>query len=282
MAKTKVLIAVKTYPTLSGTYDELVCTAGFREDGSWIRIYPVPFRKLAEDSQYKKWQWITIDLKRREKDFRPETYSPVNIDSDIELGETISTGKKGDWAVRKHIVFRNRVYTNMDELVSDALNPTKYTSLAVFKPTKIIDFIYEPVEREWDKEKLQQVYANQLQQNLFDNKDATKFFQVVEKLPYKFSYKFLSAEGKTHTLMIEDWELGMLYRRSLLSAQGDETKACELVKQKYLYDMTSEKKDFYFFLGTTLQYHAMRAANPFIIIGTFYPPRPDGQTELQF
>jgi hypothetical protein len=42
MTKTKVLIAVKTYPSLSSKYDELVCTAGFLEDGSWIRVYPIP------------------------------------------------------------------------------------------------------------------------------------------------------------------------------------------------------------------------------------------------
>ena len=59
MAKTRVLITVKTYPTISGKYDELVCTAGFREDGSWIRIYPVPFRKIAYDQQYKKYDWCT-------------------------------------------------------------------------------------------------------------------------------------------------------------------------------------------------------------------------------
>lgn len=45
MVKTKVLITVKTYPAISKKYDELVCTAGFREDGSWIRIYPIQFRK---------------------------------------------------------------------------------------------------------------------------------------------------------------------------------------------------------------------------------------------
>ena len=43
MALAKVLITVKTYPTLSTKYEELVCTAGFREDGTWIRIYPVQF-----------------------------------------------------------------------------------------------------------------------------------------------------------------------------------------------------------------------------------------------
>ena len=52
MPTTRVLIAVKTYPTLSEKYDELVCTAGFLEDGTWIRIYPIPFRKLSYDKRY--------------------------------------------------------------------------------------------------------------------------------------------------------------------------------------------------------------------------------------
>lgn len=41
---TRVLVTVMTYPTLSKNHFETVCTAGFREDGSWIRIYPVPHR----------------------------------------------------------------------------------------------------------------------------------------------------------------------------------------------------------------------------------------------
>ena len=45
MARERVLIIVKTYPTLSRKYGETVCTAGLREDGSWMRIYPVPFRR---------------------------------------------------------------------------------------------------------------------------------------------------------------------------------------------------------------------------------------------
>jgi hypothetical protein len=65
MALTKVLIAVKTYPTLSSKYDELVCTAGFLEDGSWVRIYPIPFRKLEYDKQYSKYDWVEIDLERK-------------------------------------------------------------------------------------------------------------------------------------------------------------------------------------------------------------------------
>ena len=42
----RILITVKTYPTLSKKYAELVCTAGVNETGEWRRIYPVPFRQL--------------------------------------------------------------------------------------------------------------------------------------------------------------------------------------------------------------------------------------------
>jgi hypothetical protein len=38
----KVLITVTTIPLPSRSYDELVCTAGVLEDGTWIRIYPMP------------------------------------------------------------------------------------------------------------------------------------------------------------------------------------------------------------------------------------------------
>jgi hypothetical protein len=78
---TKVLISVKTYPTLSTKYNELVCTAGFLENGDWVRIYPLPFRALDKDQKYKKWQWIELDLERNTSDVRPESYKVKNVDS---------------------------------------------------------------------------------------------------------------------------------------------------------------------------------------------------------
>lgn len=74
MAKQRVLIAVKTYPTLSEKYSELACTAGFREDGSWIRLYPIPFRLLELDQRYKKYQWVEVDIAKNKSDPRPESY----------------------------------------------------------------------------------------------------------------------------------------------------------------------------------------------------------------
>jgi hypothetical protein len=56
--KIKILITVKTYLTISKKYGELCCTAGVKEDGSWIRIYPIPFRLLEYNKRYKKYQWL--------------------------------------------------------------------------------------------------------------------------------------------------------------------------------------------------------------------------------
>lgn len=264
--QTKVLIAVKTYPTLSSEYDELVCTAGFLPNGSWVRIYPIPFRKLGLQSQYKKWQWITIDLVKNQKDLRSESYRPVNIDQDIMLGETLSTAN--NWQHRKPYALRE-VYTNMEKLIEEAKRPP-YKSLAVVKPLKVIDFIWEETEREWNEEKLKAVYANQIQGNLFEEADRRVAFKIAKKLPYKFSYIFTTEDQKERKVMIEDWELGMLYWHCLERANGNEQIACQKVKEKYFNTMVHDK-DFHFFMGTTLKFHNI-APNPFIIIGTFYPP----------
>lgn len=270
MALTKVLITVKTYPTLSEKYDELVCTAGFREDGTWIRIFPVPFRKLNYDSRYKKWQWIELDLVKNTSDYRTESYRPRDIDNEIKILEEIGTNH--EWAHRKKVAL-GFVYNNMTELLADT--KSKGTSLAVLKPTEVIDFIWEECDWEWSKAKMDAVLANQAQGSLFDIEETKAIFKVVKKLSYKFSYVFKSEDGITRTLMIEDWELGMLYWNCLKDAKGNETTACQKVKEKYL-DWMYKERDLYFFLGTTKQFHNV-APNPYIIIGTFYPPQTDTQ-----
>lgn len=263
MPKTKVLITVKTYPTLSKKYDELVCTAGFREDGSWVRIYPVPFRKLDYSKQYKKYQWIELDLVKNNHDFRPESFRPADIDGEIAIGDKIGT--QNCWAERKSLVLKGPIWTNMTDLISAA--KTKHTSLAVFKPKEITDFVIEDSEREWDQEKMSAILARQRELNLFE--ETTKVFRVARKLPYKFSYKFISDDGKERSLMIEDWELGMLYWNCLKGANNNEDIACQKVKQKYFDEF--KKRDVYFFLGTSLEFHNV-SQDPFMVIGVFCPP----------
>lgn len=117
----------------------------------------------------------------------------------------------------------------------------KNIPLAVFKPTEILSFEIEKTEREWDKDKLAQLKANAQQLDLFKNSDNP--FEVVKKLPYKFSYKFKSEDEKERILMIEDWEIGQLYWNCLRRHEGDEAKACTDVKKKI--SMTLQKQKIY-------------------------------------
>ncbi len=70
MKPERVLVTVKTYPTLSRRYGETVCTPGIRPDGRWVRIYPVPFRRLEQTEQYKKYDWLDLHLARNTSDPR--------------------------------------------------------------------------------------------------------------------------------------------------------------------------------------------------------------------
>ena len=266
MAKTKVLITVKTYPAISKKYEELVCTAGFLEDGTWIRIYPIQFRKKSYNQQYSKYQWIELDLVKNKEDARPESYRPVSHDTEIIIvGEIKPDGNT--WAERRPIVLK-KVYNNLSQLIAEAKDKTICASLAVFKPTKIIDFIWEDVDREWSQDKIAQFQ----QLNLFQNVDDKKF-EVVKKLPFKFSFIYEDIEGKRSKTMIEDWETGELYWNCLRRHDGNELKACQDVRKKY-FDDFSMTKDLHFFLGTSKVHHFV-GKNPFIIIGTFHPKKID-------
>ena len=272
MPKTKVLITVKTYPSISRKYDETVCTAGFLEDGTWIRIYPIPFRKKEFDEQYKKYDWIEIDLVKRTNDFRKESYQPVSIDTEIKVLNHLDTTL--NWEARKKIVLKNEPYVDMQKLITEAKDRKIITSLSVFKPTKIIDFKHVETEREWDQQKLRTI-REQRTYNLFAKQDED-LFEVVKKLPYKFSYVFEDCNGKESTLMIKDWEIGQLYWNCLQS-KGSEEEALKDVKNKYFNDF-AKTKDLHFFLGTTFEHHYV-SHNPFIIIGTFHPKK-DNQISM--
>ena len=149
------------------------------------------------------------------------------------------------------------------------------TSLAVFKPTKIKDFVAKEVDREWDKKKIAKLKAQREQGNLFEHPEDP--FEVVDKLPYKFTYVLEDNQGKESRMMIEDWEIGALYWRQLAKYEGDESKVVNDVRKKY-FDDFAMTKDLYLFLGTSQVHHHV-SHNPFMIIGTFHP-NVENQTKL--
>lgn len=252
----KVLITVKTYPNPSKNYNETVCTAGIDEDLNWIRLYPIPFRKKPLEQQYKKYEWIEVDIVKSEaaKDFRPESYRLRDIDSDIKV-----TGKIDSWDVRKHYLLNN-VYDSISKLLSDSQEPSN-KSLAVFKPEQIIRSYFTKTDREWTDAQRE----NMMQQHLFEANQTSP----LRKLPYEFKYEFTDSEDHKCNLQILDWEIGALYWNCLRRYKGEEI-ACQKVLDKL--NWMAENTDLHLILGTTLEHHQRRFLNPFTIIGLFYPP----------
>ena len=150
MPRERILITVKTYPTLSRKYGETVCTAGIRSDGTWVRIYPVPFRRLDEAEQYSKFDWVEVDLVRNRSDPRPETYRPIDYDHLVAV-DTITTAD--NWRERRRLLLQTaQVFDRLEPLMDDA--KANRRSLAVFRPSRIRGFIWEDEEREWKADKV--------------------------------------------------------------------------------------------------------------------------------
>lgn len=222
--------------------------------------------KIDGKIQNTKYTWIELDVRRRIEDFRPESHSPIDYDfKDLIIHNRIDT--KNFWEERRAYCLK-KVYTNMSILIEDSKAP-KNISLATFKPTKIIDFIIEETDREWKPEWQNLIRQHQIN---FDNPDVPVQKELSAKLPYIFSYRFEEESGTTRTLMIEDWEIAQLYWKSLKSNNGDEKKACDAVKNKYL-TVFRDGHDIYLFLGTVKKHHERRYTNPFVIIGVFYPKK---------
>lgn len=265
MPRERVLITVKTYPTLSRKYGELVCTAGLREDGSWVRLFPIPFRLLDYHERYAKFDWIETTLAKSSSDPRPETFHPVDP-KDLQNAGHMDTAD--NWRERRRLILgRAAVHTELQPLIEAA--HANRVSLAVFKPTHVLGFSWETDEREWDPSKVDEMRARADQGELFAGEDWRRTFDVIPKLPFKFSYRFADAAGKESELQVLDWEAGQLFWNCLKSSGGDEKAALHKVRAKYFGEFL--EKDLHFFLGTTKEYHSW-AVNPWIIIGVLPIP----------
>jgi len=265
MRREKILITVKTYPTLSRKHGELVCTAGVREDGSWVRLYPIPFRLLDYKDRYQKFDWIETRLVRNTKDPRPETFHLADT-ADIHPAGHLDTAD--NWRERRSLLLKKAdVYDRLEPLIAAA--HANRLSLAVFKPTKILDFEWESDDREWDQSKVDAMRSNADQAELFAGDTWRQTFKLMPKLPFKFSYRFEDTTGKQSEMRVLDWETGQLFWNCRRAADGDERLTLVKVREKYMDQFL--RTDLHFFLGTTKEFHGW-ATNPFLIIGVFPIP----------
>jgi hypothetical protein len=265
MSRRKILIATKTYPSISKKYKETVCTAGILLDDDenpvqWVRIYPIRFRGLDDDKRYKRWSIISAKIERNEKDFRQESYRID--DTSIEIIREVGT--KNDWEERRSLLLPPK-FKSISEIQLQG------KSLGIIKPKSIEQYFCKSTDREWSSQ----------QRSVQDQGDLFESSVELEKIPYKFGYKFTAYDDKRHSFTISDWEISQLYRNckrrsTASSVVGKEKEALYKVKLKLEDDFLS-KKDLYFIVGN-LKNHC----KVFMIIGLFYPPkRPQNEVVQQ-
>jgi len=226
----------------------------------------VPFRRLDQEQQYKKFDWIECQLVRNAKDRRPESFRPFDqLDLQTPVGHV---GTDNCWRERRQRILKMaRVYDSLDEIIAGAKANTM--SLAIFKPSQILDFVWKAEDREWPTDKVIQLQNAANQPDLFTDNAWRDTFKIVNRLPYSFSYRFKDANGRKSNLQIIDWETGALYWNCLHDADGDEQQALKKVRQKYMDEFL--KTDLHFFMGTLFQFHSV-SPNPWLIVGVLPIP----------
>lgn len=228
-----------------------------------MRLYPIDYRYRPREQQFRKYQWISVDLSPRGRgnDQRKESRQP-DLDSIQILGSPIATDD--NWAERRKLIdalphHTVKEYRNLYE--------TDKTSLGVVRPKRILDMVIEEADREW-KPEWSALFS---QMRLFGEPQ-----KPLTKIPYKFSYVFECEDSHTpHKTMCEDWELGVLFLNEV-GRLGSEEKAADSVRNKFLNDLCAPTKDTRFFMGTIFPY------NTWVVLGVFYPPLidPDLPTQL--
>lgn len=163
---------------------------------------------------------------------------------------------KSGWAERKRILMPT-VSASFCAVMAE--NKRTGQSLGIFKP-KEVSFSFEK-RKPADAGEREECYA---QLSLFNKQKDS-----IEPIPYNFYYSFHCANEPRcpgHKLLIVDWEMGQAFR-SWRTRYKSEPLLMEKLKEKWLGELCSSKKDTHFIVG-----NVHRFQGTFLVLGVFYPP----------
>jgi hypothetical protein len=256
----EMLVTVKAYPAISNKYGESVCVAGVRTDvekPEFIRLFPVGFRALPAESQFKKYQLIKLRVRRGTTDRRPESWQP-DLGS-IQLGRTVDTarGWKERWEILGPLVGEG---TTCDLHREAARVGQAARSLALVKPSDVAGVT---VTKNPDFDPALAAAAQvAAAPDLFQTER-----EVLRAAPYRVQYNYrCEAKGCSgHKQGLIDWEVGaagLRWRDNAVAAVDKQ------LGQKFFDDMCGPGKATHFYIGN-------QHANPgsFMVLGVFYPPK---------
>jgi hypothetical protein len=267
----KVVVLVKAAPVLTRQLEETMCVAGVRVDTgdpAWVRLHPVPFRDLDDESKFAKYQTIEVAVRRPRSDRRAESWCPLA--GTIVVGETI--GSERGWVRRRLLIdqLRNRTMCELIDLNRSGSGPGT-PSLAVVRPRRPphlrITTRDEDQLREWRR----RADAVESRQSLFDVGSASK--PPFEVVPWRFQYDFQCEASACpgHTQTIVDWEVLALWRRVRhLQDWPDQMR-------KKFEETLWQGRESMLFVGNQEQYPVS-----FLVLGIFWPPVGPVQEAFDF
>ena len=264
-----VVVLVKAAPVLTSNLDETMCVAGARIDGDraeWIRLHPVPFRDLATEARFAKYQKVAVDVIRPKSDRRLESWTPIS--GSISLGAKLGTERA--WADRRALVSQ-LLTADMCDLVEANRTGSgpSVPSLAVVRPVESPELVIAERDDAQLTKWRQRAEGAKNRISLFDDPATAKpDFEVV---PWRFSYKYRCGrtDCATHTQTIVDWEVVALWRHVRHRSNWQ-----DLMRQKF-EDELWQGKAAALFVGNQEQHPAS-----FLVLGVFWPPAVSYQPRL--
>lgn len=223
-----ILITVKASPVLSKKYLETVCVAGITDPEGWVRLYPINFRELPDDNQFRKYDLIKLNIKKQSADSRPESYTP-NLDSIVRVR---NIGSDKDWLDRRSWVSPT-LKDSMCEI--QKLNEKNNLSLGCFILESAQDVVIEKADHAFMEPPSQSSFLKPNKKRL-------------ELIPFKFSLRYNCGPiCNGHTQQILDWEYSELFRKEALK-HGDK-EAFQKVKEKILNEQFHPSREVVLFVG---------------------------------
>jgi hypothetical protein len=203
-------ILIKAQPHRSSRYFETVCCAGVGRDQRWRRQYPVPFRILAGDQQFKRWEWIRYSYIKSKSDPRPESQRVMPETLEV-IGEIKSTE-------------RARFLQPLIRASFAEANSMR-ESLTLIRPKQ---FRLEALEKS----------QSDLQSEAQKHKELASQLSLLDSTakplapcPMRFIAHWQDQDGKRRRHECDDWETSAAFNR--FERDYGRTRAIEILKEKF-------------------------------------------------
>lgn len=225
----ELMVNCKTYPAVSKKYVETVCTGGVSADGQFVRLYPVPFRFLDSEEQYKRWDVIRVRVYRDTKDKRPESWH-LTPGTPIEVIENITTDRRRwEW-------MRKTVHPSRESMTENGVT----NGCVKIEP---LDLYWETDSKEWTPSQLAVIN----QGDLFATQDQLE--GISERVPWQFRLKFReTSTGREDDSKVLAWSYYQGFRRAV--RQMNETAALDSVADKIRGSIFNPDKTVFGIFGT--------------------------------